>query len=147
MEIPKPKAKYGEAKRTVEAAIGCVDVDNCIPWLFATNRTGQPIALIDGSCVSVRRYVYSKSRGLPADDLDVTTTCGDRRCVNPNHLTEVTHPVAIRGVNAKLSDDDVRAIRELRRQGVTLSTIAKRFNCSRSTISYIGSGKNRKQVV
>lgn len=48
--------------------------------------------------------------------------------------------------NLKLSDEDVRQIRRLTRQGVPRSEIASRFNVSLSHVFHVASGAKRERV-
>ncbi|QDT55515.1 hypothetical protein Pan44_35590 [Caulifigura coniformis] len=74
----------------------------CFPWPGA-RRGSTPVVKFKGKVTSPRRVAWEQVRGPIPPGCDVVTTCGNSLCCNPNHLT-LSSP--------KLSDDDVRAIRE-----------------------------------
>lgn len=55
-------------------------------------------------------------------------------------------PKGVRNRRAKLTDDQVRQIRKLRSEGVTLSKLGKGFGVSEQCIYFILSGKTYKNV-
>ncbi len=84
-------------------------------------------------------------------------SCDNPPCVNPEHLREgeaienssdmVTRGRQAKGEkhgNAKLKDDDVRAIRGLLEQGKSLAQIGAKFGVTKTTISGIKTGKSHK---
>lgn len=86
-------------------------------------------------------------------------SCDTPRCVNPNHLSEGTHAdnmhdKVLRGrqphgeqvEQSKLTENDVRYIRQLLQNGVNLKTIAQRFPVSSVAIGDIKRGKTWRHV-
>ena len=85
----------------------------------------------------------------------VCHSCDYRPCCNPEHLFLGTHgdntqdafqKGRMHNPPLKLSDDDVRAIRELIDQGVNQYEIARRFNIRQPMVSRIKSGLRRSTV-
>jgi hypothetical protein len=85
--------------------------------------------------------------------------CDYRPCVRPDHLFEGTrldnvadavaksrHCHGVRRPFAKLTEDDVRAIRAIPPGTVSQSEIARRYSISRSVIEHIRLGKAWKHV-
>jgi hypothetical protein len=67
---------------------------------------------------------------------------------NSEHATQTgLMPFGTRRTNAKLNDVVVREIRQLRKDGLTMKEIGKRFNVSRRTIGDVVNGKMWTHVV
>lgn len=101
------------------------DLDGCWPWSGPTNRDGYGLFKPQQSRSAVRahRWAYEQLTGdTPALPLDHTchtidptcpggTACPHRRCVNPDHLEEVTAAENARRAAARRiqeTDDDER---------------------------------------
>jgi len=87
-------------------------------------------------------------------------SCDTPRCVNPNHLSEGTHadnmrdkverqrqPYGEQVWLAKLTDNDVRQIRQLLQSGMKQTEVAKLFPVSSITIGQIHLKKTWRHVV
>lgn len=61
------------------------EVGECLIWNKSVNGGGFPIIRINDVAFSVRRLVYKLVNG-PIQNRPVEATCGDKRCVNPDHL-------------------------------------------------------------
>lgn len=125
----------------------------CWLWRGAT-RNGYGVLhgpLSRHHVIYAHRLSWELANGPIADGLFVLHRCDIRPCVNPAHLflgtqadnlRDAGHKGRIPGSrlkgatnpNAKLTDDDVRAIRAGREQGATLLTLAHQFHVSRSAI-------------
>lgn len=72
-------------------------------WLWTqglNNRNGKPQACIGGRCQLVDRWLL-RHLGRPAPkQRPVTTTCGNRLCLNPAHLVEKSHSDVLRDAYA-----------------------------------------------
>lgn len=64
------------------------DAAGCLLWCGSCNSRGVPVFHDQGRTVSVRRYAYTLT-GKPLPEGKLTTTCGNRLCVEPTHLIEV----------------------------------------------------------
>lgn len=65
------------------------EVGECWEWICSTNGTGYPQAYVGGSRpVLVQRYVLTELMGrkVPSRQYCVSTRCGNRTCVHPQHL-------------------------------------------------------------
>jgi len=132
METDKLKARF-ETKYTIEGDcwIWHGHTDHAIP-VFPVKRRYR-------SARQVALKIYTE-RNIPPKHV-TRSACGNHLCVNPDHITVIpradifghkqTH------VSAKLTQDNVDEIRTLLQDGLTHTSIAQRFDVSRSTISQI----------
>ena len=111
--------------------------DECWAWLGATVRFGRG-RIVDGQSVRLATHVALELHGhqpLPPKTL-VLHTCDHPWCVNPRHLYVGDQKQNMRdrdsrqrNASARLTPDDIRAIRGLISDGVlTRKQIAERFN-------------------
>lgn len=69
----------------------CRECGECMLWTGSVHDDGYPIAWHDGKHVSVRRLVYKLVRGRAVErGMLCITTCGDRRCLSPEHVIQRT---------------------------------------------------------
>jgi hypothetical protein len=136
-------------------------------WIFmgSLNRAGYGRVGIGSSNVYLaHRLTYAYFVEPLNDDVNVLHRCDIPCCCNPHHLFSGSQSENIddmlkkgRGSKpplhfgekvhcAKLSADDVRAIRELLASGETGVSVAKRFGVSTSTISVIRQNKKWRHV-
>ena len=100
-------------------------------------------------------------KGEIPEGLCVCHSCDNRSCSNPDHLflgtpKENTLDMHKKGrhrsssginhYNVKLTEDDVRSIKELIKQRFSQSNISKRFNVHPGTIQNIADGKTWKHI-
>lgn len=124
--------------------------DDCLIWPFAIADTGYGAMIVDGISHNAHRVMCSIAHGeQSASDYDAAHSCRNRACCNPRHLRwasrsenlmdKVRDGTDNRGEKnhkAKLTEDDVRAIRSLRGQE-SQREIARRFGIDQSTVCYI----------
>lgn len=69
----------------------CRECGECMLWTGSVHDDGYPIAWHDGKHVAVRRLVYKLARGRAVErGMLCITTCGDRRCLSPEHVIQRT---------------------------------------------------------
>ena len=132
-------------KRTVKTRKtdgGCFE---CVS--HAPGRYGYPRATVDGIRDRVHRHVYRKFKGNIPEGKVVRHKCDNRLCCNPDHLEIGTHAdnardrvergrgaYGERNGRSKLTAVEVVYIRDLRRRGVDVRTIAGLYKVNASTI-------------
>jgi len=129
--------------------------NECLIWPFPNARGVYPRIWKDGAHSRVHRLVCEATRGKPPSDIHhAAQSCGNGNCCNPHHIRwatpsenqidRVTHGTHSRGsqnTEAKLSEDDARAIKRLR--GVHLQReLATMFNVTQQLVSRIHTGKS-----
>lgn len=121
-------------------------------------RAGYPVFKISGKLFSGHRLVYEQEKGPIPKGMLVRHTCDNRECLNPDHLLLGTYKDNFedmrrqRGINdlstarvnkgsrngqSKITENDVLKIRELLKQNLPGTVIAKKFNVTKSIISRI----------
>jgi hypothetical protein len=113
---------------------------------------------------AVHRLSYVVFKGEIPDGFCVLHSCDNKKCIEPSHLRLGTkkenskdmvdrkrHPYLIKNRGsahhkAKLNEEKIKEIIELRKMGLTLVQISEKFGMHYSMIGYICQGKNWKQV-
>lgn len=125
--------------------------DQCWEWTAATNK-GYGMIAVHGSKLRIAHDVaweLHHNRSLP-EGMVIRHTCDNPLCVNPAHLLLGTHADNVRdkvsrqrqsrgrshGLS-KLTEDDVRAIRNLYAGGMYQRVVAEQFGISQSNVSII----------
>lgn len=141
----------------------------CWNWTKGSGSSGYAnLKLSNGKSMSVHRYSWELHNGPIPDNLWVLHKCDNRVCVRPDHLFLGTPQdnaldMVAKGRNlpavlasrqrpgvlnakAKLDDDKVREIRDLRSSGMVYREIASRFGVSLETCMAVVKGKTWKHV-
>jgi len=131
---------------------------DCWPWRGHLNNKGygQIYSLEAGREVLAHRAAWELEHGSIPDGLRVLHRCDNPPCCNPSHLFLGTQRDNIHDMvakqrishgthrpNAKLTDDQVRAIRSTTISGRQLS---KQLGVSEMTISRVRSGKTWRHI-
>jgi hypothetical protein len=127
------------------------ETDACIDgWPFGV-VDGYPSMTFDGRSTYLNRYVCERFHGPPPSPThQAAHSCGRRICLNPRHLRWATpaenwsdrilHGTDLRGERApraKLTEAQVREIREARGRGETLTAIGSRYGVTDVLVSRI----------
>lgn len=142
MLAPNARARFW-AKVDVRGA------DECWPWMAGLSGNGYGRFKLDGKDVPAHRVVYACIEGPIPAGAELLHACDMPICCNPGHLTPGSHrenmaDMAAKGRaprnkgRAKLTPAEVL---EIRRAGGTLKSIMGRFGVSKSTASYVRSGR------
>lgn len=140
------KSRREEVQDFFEATVKS-DSTECIWWPFGRKKDKKKeygFFMHKGKTRSAHRFMCMLAHGEPAKpELEAAHLCGNPSCVNPNHLKwktklenqadRLVHGTDCRGVkscNTNLTEEDVRAIRELARHGTPHKVIAMRFGKS-----------------
>lgn len=126
--------------------------DECWPWQACINpKTGYGGFGWGYRMLQAHQASYILAHGSIPDDLCVLHTCDNRACVNPAHLYAGTHAdntedkmrrgrhrfgsvLGSASPNAKIAEEDVRAIRALSTQGVSYGQLSRRFGIGKSQV-------------
>lgn len=132
--------------------------DECWEWLgtrvphgYGTFSMGRKARLY------AHRFSYEIANGPIPPGLEALHTCDHPACCNPAHLYAGTQkdnvqdmlnrnranpPRGMRSGHTKLTDDNVRAIRQLHGQGASHVTLATQFGISDSAVGAIVNGQS-----
>lgn len=123
-----------KAKRWAEADLGFRSP--CHVWLLARTSNGYGLERgPDRRMQYAHRLAYERVHGPIPWRLQIDHLCGNRECVNPDHLEPVTPAENVhRGRGSKLTADDVR---EIRASDEKQGDLAERFSIGQSHVSRI----------
>lgn len=101
-----------------------VDANGCWIWQWSKDHKGYGLHYRDGRYDRAHRVAYERANGPIPEGLVLDHLCRVKACVNPSHLEAVE--VATnnrRGLLAKLTADDVRAIRRSTASNVVMADV------------------------
>lgn len=149
------RTPIGEPLRFVEVVALRHIAKSCLQWPFGKYPSGYSKMLVSGKDSTASRYICERIHGAaPTPAHEAAHSCGDRACVNPNHITwktpvennadKLIHGTHNRGERhslVKLTEQDVREIRLLK--GVESErALAARYGVSNTAIHLIYRRKN-----
>lgn len=136
--------------------------DECWNWTAAVNDSGYGVMRPAGqhSGPSLRAHRYSAElAGMDIDGSHVLHSCDNRRCVNPAHLRPGDDAENMRDAKerhriprgserpeARLTEPQVRRIKQLLAHGYKHKDIAAQYGVNRATITMINTGKTWDHV-
>lgn len=149
---------------TIESLIArCEEVGECVEWQgYADNDVPQ--VSHGGKLVSVRRLILDLGGIAVRDGSFASCSCGNKRCVKPEHIVQRTRLQHLQKMNAigpnntgarvaklsmharKRSKLTIEKVRELRMSGESSMTLSKQYGVSRQTISRIRAGDVWKEL-
>lgn len=129
--------------------------NKCIPWPYAKREFGYGAIRVDGRTARVNRYACQLAHGDPQPGEEAAHSCGNRACINPQHLRwatrvenqmdRVAHGTSNRGERqwlSKLTSSDVLAIRAaVKSKRLSQRKIAIQFEVGVKTVNDIARGK------
>lgn len=140
----------------------------CWEWHGSKNQNGYGLISIKRKTYLAHRISFKTFVGpIPPGDHHGTTcvchSCDVRNCVNPSHFFLATQaenvsdmykkgrnnprgPMGTENGHSKLTENDVREIRSMRKAGRRLTTIAKKYGIQFQTVSKIANRKSWKHV-
>jgi hypothetical protein len=146
-------------RQRIESRIVYADqTDACWEWVGAFFSDGYPQISYRNRPLRVHRAVMELYRGVPGlldktNEAQVLHRCDNPKCVNPAHLFLGTPADNMRDRDqkgrsthgerhrwAKLTVAEVVEIRRLRRSGMSLAAIARRFGVSKSGVNNVVNG-------
>lgn len=135
------------------------DPDACWTWQGYINQAGYGQVRFQGHVYLAHRLSYEANVGPIPDDLFVCHECDNKPCVNPNHLFLGTaadnthdmmakdrHAVGERSGMAKLTEEQVRLIRQLKLDGISYRNLAQQFGVTIHNIKAVVCRKTWKHV-
>jgi hypothetical protein len=119
-----------------------VDANGCHVWQLSTTANGYPITTRQGKRVMAHKQAYEEVRGAVPDGLVLDHLCKNILCINPEHLEAVTQAENVqRSRLAKLTQQQVLAIRKLRAGGKQPKELAALFSVTPAHIGDIVAGR------
>lgn len=127
-------------------------------WNYDGPKTkGYGIYHVEGIRIYAHCYVMEYTIGPPRDGLEADHKCGNKACVNPQHLEYVTHSENMRRAaeshrnrygkhwTTKLDIEDILMILEISERGIPVREIANLFDGIALRTIYSVVGRERWQ--
>ena len=127
--------------------------DQCWLWKAAQDNRGYGVFSLGDEMVKAHRVAFALFYRKRLEDC-VLHKCENKLCVNPHHLYEGDHSDNARdlyrenkGPKRKLSNNDVREIRDLYKTGYYSQVmLSEKFRCNQSSISRILDGQRYSYI-
>ena len=148
------------ASERIDTHIAIGKPDECWPWQGKTNDDGYGRIEEFGLQRLAHRVAYARVHGPIPFGVRIRHDCDNPLCCNPAHLLPGTDADNVNDMvergrvsrgeqhpRAKLTEDDVREIRRIRKEeGVTYAALSRQFNVPTSAIGAIVRRKNWAHV-
>lgn len=105
------------------------EVGDCMEWKLHMCDGKHPQWRVDGVCHPARRVVWELVNGPVRPGLQIGTTCGNPKCVNPAHLAARTRSKANKSARRSLIRK-IRATATRRARSRLTPEIAQEIRCS-----------------
>jgi hypothetical protein len=128
----------------VLARITKVEETGCWIWTGGCDTRGYPKAQHQGKGFHVRRAVYRHFKKKGLDGREAVQTCGNRKCVNPDHIR--VGPAGGWKYDSSHPEEKVLRAIELRAQGATWDQVEAEAGVSHSVLSAIRHGARRPHL-
>ena len=151
-----------QAKRDLSSLrmeLSNLNPNKCWEWKGNCEKKGYGQVKIKGVTFKTHRLSWLLFNGGGLTSLDVLHRCDNPKCFNPNHLFLGTHAEnnkdrdeksrqarGVRIMTTKLDPVEVRTIRKLSAEGVSMASLARRFGVNFTTISAIVKRKTWKYI-
>lgn len=132
--------------------------NDCWPWMRACTSKGYGQLYVGDKPVRTHRIAYYLAYGKWPNI--ACHECDNPICCNPRHITDGTYklnskhaldrkrlPYGVACKHTKLSEEQVRLIRQRYTSGEALEGIAKDYGVSCTSVCHIGKGRTWKQLV
>lgn len=121
--------------------------DGCWIWTGSKNKKGYGHIEVGIKLKSAHRIMYELHVGVIPLNHDIHHKCNNPSCVRPTHLEAVTKARHVQlGKHTKLTDENVKLIRELASQKVPYKIISSIYKISEKTITDIVRFKTWKEL-
>ena len=153
------QTKLDITKERIESKVEKIPEAGCWIWMGATQVRGYGELISHGRKHFAHRASYQAFVGPIPEGMNVCHSCDNVYCVNPAHLFLGTQKqnledmakkgrstIGERNPMAKLTEENVREIKEHLKQGHHPYQIGKRFGVTASAINLIKLGKRWKNV-
>ena len=105
------KGKHlGGVRTLADIKARCEEVGTCWEWQRYINECHVPQVGYNGMPRPARRVAWEMVNGPTPPGMKITNTCGNHKCVNPDHSKPV-HPATILKRNAKSANEALRRAR------------------------------------
>lgn len=127
---------YSHSPRTPDFLVQ----DECWLWLKAVINSGYGVLGADDKVRTAHRVAYERSHGGLEASMHVHHLCENKRCLQPDHLVALS-PGAHRRLRAKLTWDDVFAIRRRAERGERAVSITPDYPVGVASIRHVIAGR------
>lgn len=139
-------------------------MSGCLLWSGSVTRLGYGVFSVRGRTVMAHRAAVLLAGSPLPPGIDAAHRCHNRLCVSADHVRPLTHAENMaesrglnaasyddrrgeRNWNARLTADDVLAIRSAFSEGAAQETLASRFGITQAAVSQIVNGHRWRHLL